>query len=709
MRRGANMAKSLVLAEKPSVARDIAGVLKCTQKRNGYIEGSRYVITWALGHLVTLAEPEAYGEQYKTWKIEDLPMLPEPMRLSVIKETGKQFQTVKMQMSRDDIGEIIIATDAGREGELVARWIIEKAHIRKPIKRLWISSVTDRAILEGFSKLKDGKDYEDLYQSAVARSEADWYVGINATRALTCKFNAQLSCGRVQSPTLAMIACREQEIRNFVPKSYYGITASAPGLVLLWRDKKTGEYRTFDQAYGEFVYKKLLGKDAIVTKVDKSEKKQPAPLPYNLTELQKDANIRFSFSAKETLSIMQSLYETHKLLTYPRTDSRYLTSDIVETLNERIAACSNGIYVPMGAKVRNLTMSANLSFVDNSKVSDHHAIIPTEQRVTLDRLNMEERKVYDLVIRRFFAMLYPSYRYEQTSIEAVIGDETFIARGKRILSPGWKELYSRESEEEEFENELSSQIIPAVSKGDTLRISLFTPTSGKTKPPSRFTEATLLSAMENPAHFMEGENHSLIKTIEETGGLGTVATRADIIEKLINTYLVEKKGKELWITQKGEQLLTLVPEDLKSPALTAVWEQKLALIAKGKIKKDVFLSDMKRYASNIIGEIRNSTAVFKHQNVSGKRCPTCGKYMLEVKDKRGGLYVCQDRECGYRERILGPKATAISDKKTQKQGGLSKKEIRYFLKDQETSGTNLQNTALADALKSLKNKNDPQP
>jgi len=701
------MAKTLVLAEKPSVARDIARVMGCSQKGNGFLEGSRYVVTWALGHLVTLADPDAYGPQYKTWKMEDLPLLPTEMKLVVIKETGRQFQVVKTQMMRGDVSEIVIATDAGREGELVARWIIEKVHVRKPIKRLWISSVTDRAIQEGFARLRDGRDYENLYHSAVARSEADWYVGINATRALTCKFNAQLSCGRVQSPTLAMIAHREEEIRHFVPKSYYGISAKTHGVTLIWRDKKTKEYRTFDEAYRLSVLKGLTDKTATVVGVEKTEKKTFPPLLYNLTELQKDANARFSFSAKDTLSIMQSLYETHKLLTYPRTDSRYLSADIVDTIRERINACGVGIYAPLGARVRNLCIGSNAFFVDDTKVTDHHAIIPTEQKVYLDKLSLEERKIYDLVIRRFFAVLLPPFEYEQTAVEARINGETFIARGKRVLKAGWKEIYGHFDDEDPDEEGLAVQILPEIRKGDRLTLDAIFETTGTTKPPARFTEATLLAAMENPARWLEGEKKDLAKTLGETGGLGTVATRADIIEKLINTFLIEKEGRELPITSKGEQLLNLVPKELKSPALTAVWEQKLALIAKGTLNKDSFVADMKRYASEIVKEIKNSEAVFKHQNLSGKRCPTCGKNLLLVKDKRGSLYLCEDRVCGYRERILSPKKVAFEDRKTEKQGGLSKKEIRQYLQSQEKSDNQPHNTALAEALKRFQESEKP--
>jgi len=699
------MSKTVVLAEKPSVGRDIARVLKCTNKGNGYLEGNKFIVTWALGHLVTLADPEAYGDRYKSWKIEDLPIIPSEMKLTVIKQTGKQYQAVKQQLSRKDVTEIIIATDAGREGELVARWIIEKSKVKKPLKRLWISSVTDKAITEGFQMLKDGRAYENLYKSAVARSEADWIVGINATRALTVKYNAQLSCGRVQSPTLAIIALREEEIKAFSPRDFFGITAYTGAFKLIWQDRKTKDIKTFDREYRDMVLRSVQKKEALAVKTEKSHKKKNAPLLYNLTELQRDANIRYSFSAKDTLSIMQRLYENYKILTYPRTDSRYLSTDIVGTLKDRIDACGTGPYRSFALKAKKMPVSTNSYFVDNTKISDHHAIIPTEQKAVPEDLNSEERKIYDLVVRRFLSVFFPPFEYEQTTVFAEIGGETFVAKGKITIAKGWKEIYSTGYEEEdELEDGLSDQELPNIKKGESIKVSSVSETSGKTKPPARFNEASLLSAMENPGKYMESKDRDLIKTLGETGGLGTVATRADIIEKLFNSFLVEKNGREIFITSKGEQLLNLVPEDLKSPELTAVWEQKLGKIAEGKLNMDSFVSEMKKYAIAAVNEIKNSSKTFTHTNLSTKRCPTCGKALLEVKGKKGEFLVCQDRECGYRERVLSKKELFYDETKQKKQGGLSKKEIHSFLKDQDRSNEKLKNTALADALSKIKDR-----
>ncbi|MDC7976347.1 DNA topoisomerase III [Bacillus sp. BLCC-B18] len=645
------MAKSVVIAEKPSVARDIARVLKCDKKGNGYLEGSKYIVTWALGHLVTLADSESYDVKYKKWNLEDLPMLPERLKLTVIKQTGKQFNAVKSQLLRKDVNDIIVATDAGREGELVARWIIDKVRVNKPIKRLWISSVTDKAIKDGFANLKPGKAYDNLYASAVARSEADWYIGLNATRALTTRFNAQLNCGRVQTPTVAMIANREDEIKNFKAQTYYGIEAqTADRLKLTWQDAN-GNSRSFNKEKIDGIVKGLDKHNATVVEIDKKQKKSFSPGLYDLTELQRDANKKFGYSAKETLNIMQKLYEQHKVLTYPRTDSRYISSDIVGTLPERLKACGVGEYRPLAHKVLQKPIKANKSFVDDSKVSDHHAIIPTEGYVNFSAFTDKERKIYDLVVKRFLAVLFPAFEYEQLTLRTKVGNETFIARGKTILHAGWKEVYENRFEDDDVMDDVKEQLLPRIEKGDTLTVKLIMQTSGQTKAPARFNEATLLSAMENPTKYMDTQNKQLADTLKSTGGLGTVATRADIIDKLFNSFLIEKRGKDIHITSKGRQLLDLVPEELKSPTLTGEWEQKLEAIAKGKLKKEVFISEMKNYTKEIVSEIKSSDKKYKHDNISTKSCPDCGKPMLEVNGKKGKMLVCQDRECGHRKNV----------------------------------------------------------
>ncbi|MBU5253115.1 DNA topoisomerase III [Lysinibacillus sp. A4] len=646
------MSKIAVLAEKPSVARDIARVLKCNKKGNGYLEGDKYIVTWALGHLVTLADPESYDIKYKTWDLESLPMLPEKLKLSVIKQTGKQYNAVKHVLERSDVSSCIIGTDSGREGELVARWILEKLKYKKPIQRLWISSVTDKAIKEGFANLKPGKNYDNLYHAAVARSEADWYIGLNATRALTTRFNAQLNCGRVQTPVVAMVAAREDEIKHFKPQTYYGIEAQTNDkLKLTWQDAK-GNSRSFDKDKIDTIVKKVSNDNAKVVEIERKPKKTFAPGLYDLTELQRDANKIFGYSAKETLNIMQKLYEQHKVLTYPRTDSRFISSDIVNTLPERLKACGVGEYRSLSNKVLTKPIKVTKAFVDDSKVSDHHAIIPTEERVNFANFNDKERKIYDLVVKRFLAVFYPAHEFEQLTLRAKIGNESFIARGKTIVTAGWKEVYENRFDDEENQDDLKEQVFPRIENGATLEVRLIAQTSGQTKPPARFTEATLLSAMENPTKYLQTNDKQLADTLKSTGGLGTVATRADIIDKLFNSFMIEQRGgKDIYITSKGRQLLDLVPEELRSPATTAEWEQKLELIAKGKMKKEVFINEMKKHTQKIVAEIKASDKKYKHDNISTKSCPDCGKPMLEVNGKKGKMLVCQDRECGHKKNV----------------------------------------------------------
>ena len=730
--------KSLVIAEKPSVARDIARVLGANQKNGGILEGKNYVVTWALGHLVTLADPEEYDRKYEKWEMATLPMLPKEMKLVVIRQTGRQFSVVKTQLFRKDIGEIIIATDAGREGELVARWILEKAGCHKPIKRLWISSVTDKAIKEGFANLKDGHDYDNLYRAAVARAEADWLVGMNGTRALTCKYNAQLSCGRVQTPTLAMIAKREEEIRKFVPKEYYGISLETQDVKWTWRDEKTKSFRTFSRERAEQIKGRLENAALEITSVEKKAKKTMAPGLYDLTTLQREANLKYGFSAKETLNIMQRLYENHKVLTYPRTDSRYIGKDIVPTIKERLKACGIGPYRKLAGALMNKPVQVNGSFVDDKRVSDHHAIIPTEQFVQLDHMTNEERKIYDMVVRRFLAVLYPASQYEQVTMEAKAAGETFAASGKVIKSMGWKEVYEGGADDDledeaDDEKKLKDQRLPEMKTGTRLKILKTSLNTGKTKPPARFTEATLLAAMENPVKFMETRDKEAVKTLGETGGLGTVATRADIIEKLFHSFMMEKKGNEIHITSKAKQLLELVPEDLKKPELTADWEMKLSQIAKGRIRQGDFLHQIRDYTCEIVDEIKNGEGTFRHDNLTNKVCPQCGKKLLAVNGKNSKMLVCQDRECGYRETIsrttnarcpkchkrmemyvkgkeemfvcqcgYKEKLSAFQARRQKEGAGVGKRDVQNYLRRQQKEVHEPVNNAFAQALSGIK-------
>ena len=735
--------KSLVIAEKPSVGRDIARVLGCKQGGNGYLEGKDYVVTWALGHLVELADPESYGEQWKVWKMETLPMLPERLDIQVIKKTGKQYQVVKTQMYRKDINEIIIATDAGREGELVARWIIKKSGVKKPMKRLWISSVTDKAIRQGFSNLKDASAYQKLYEAAVARAEADWLVGLNATRALTVKHNAQLSCGRVQTPTLAMIAAREKEIKSFRPKEYYSLKVTGNKVSWNWKSKENNSTTTFSKEKIKEVLEQVKNNTGVVEEVKEKHQKSYAPQLYDLTSLQQDANRIYGFSAKQTLDYMQRLYEHYKVVTYPRTDSRYLTADIVDTIPERLKACRGGIYTSICGRLLKTPIKGNKSFVDDKKVSDHHAIIPTEQGINLSELEYGERKIYELVISRFLAVLLPPCEYRQTEVTASCNGEYFSIKGKVIEKMGWQELKDLKQEGDIFQEDTEpgngygaeeiAGSIPEFTKGQKILFGDGKISEGKTKPPVPFTEATLLAAMENPVKYMEQADKSLKKTLGETGGLGTVATRADIIEKLFNSFMIEKREQYIHLTSKGRQVLDLAPKGLTSPELTARWEQELADIAKGKAKKKDFEAEIRNYTATIVKDIKASSKTYRHDNLTGKKCPECGKLMLEVNHKNGRMLVCQDRECGYRKmlskvtnarcpqchkkmELVGEgekrsftcvcgyreKLSAFEKRKKENGGGVSKKDVSRYMEKMKKEAREPVNNAFADAFAKLK-------
>ena len=639
--------KSLVIAEKPSVARDMARVLRCNAKGRGCLEGGAYVITWAMGHLVSLKDPEGYDKRYKSWELDHLPIVPKKAEFMVMPKTAHQYKAIKDLIHRKDVKDIIIATDAGREGELVARLILELAGNKKPIKRLWISSVTDKAILDGFKSLKDGKAYVPLYHSALARAQSDWLVGINATRALTTKHNAQLSCGRVQTPTLAMVAKKEDEVRAFKPKDFYTIKISAGGADFIWQDKKSSSHRIFDKSEADKILADIKGKSAKIVEVQKKRSKEVERGLYDLTLLQRDANRLYNFSPKDTLDLAQALYERHKVLTYPRTDSMFLSTDIVPTIKDRLKAIRFGPFKKFASDILGAGVKVNTTFVDNSKVSDHHAIIPTEEAVEPSNLTDREMKIYQLIIKRFLACLMPPFEYDAINVSADLAGHKFIAKGKTVINAGFKEVYGLKVSDD-GDDDVKEQILPEFSRGQVLQPSRQTAVKGQTSPPPYFTEGTLVYAMENPKAYASGE---YAKTLGETGGLGTVATRADIVEKLFESFYMEKRGNHIFTTGKGRQVLKLAPQDLRSPDLTAIWEQKLMSIAKGKLRKEDFLSEIEGYTRKIITEIKSSEVVFKHDNITGKRCPDCDKFLLEVSGKKGKMLVCQDRECGHRKSI----------------------------------------------------------
>ncbi|WP_304942598.1 DNA topoisomerase III [Vallitalea guaymasensis] len=717
------MGKTLVLAEKPSVGREIGRVLSCKRKSDGALYGDKYVVTWALGHLVTLANPESYHERYKSWNMNDLPMLPEKMKLVVIKKTSRQFNVVKNLMNSKDITEIVIATDAGREGELVARWIIEKARVKKPIKRLWISSQTDKAIKDGFKNLKDGKAYWNLYRSAFARSKADWYVGLNLTRALTCKHNVQLSAGRVQTPTLNMIVQREEEINKFVPAKFWEIKCLAKNVEfnLLGKD---GNSRIFNKEKRDSLLDKLKNEDGVVKSVEEKIKKINAPYAYDLTTLQIDANNKYGFSAKRTLQIMQQLYEHHKAVTYPRTDSKYISKDIVPTLKERLETITSSSYKGFARGLLRAKLNITNRFVDDKKVTDHHAIIPTEQTVFLNDLSSDERKIYDLIVKRFLEVLSKPCEYKEIKVKLSVKDELFNVTYKNIINQGWKQIGS---DNEDIKNE---QI--KFKKDDKVKIDKVFYNEGSTKPPSRYTEALLLADMENPKRFVK--ESKMKETLSSVGGIGTVATRADIIEKLYNTYYIENKDGKIHPTSKGKQLVELVPEDIKSPILTAKWEMELTGISKGNVKEIKFTENIKNYTKELVEIVKKDNVTFKHDNITGEKCPDCGSNLLKVNNKQGEMLVCKDRECGYKRMLnratnarcpechkkmimvgegdkkmficnncgFKEKLTSWNKKKEGKSNQMNKKQVKNYMNKMKKDADKPLNNAFADSLSKFK-------
>ena len=622
--------KSVVLCEKPSVARDIARNLGAKNNKNGCLEGDKYIVTWALGHLVTLQTPDKYKE-FSNVSLENLPMIPKYMKTEIIKKTFKQYKIIETAVNRKDVNEVIIATDAGREGELVARYILEKANCKKKVKRLWISSVTDKAIKDGFRSLKDGNDYLGLYYSGVARANADWLVGINASRALTLKYNASLNCGRVQTPTLQMVFEREEKIKNFKPREYYTFEAVVDGIRFNCGES---EYNfTNAEKFVSDNKNKTINFDKVEVKIKTSI---PKPL-YNLTDIQQAASALFGLSPKQTLNIIQRLYESHKVLTYPRTDSRYLTTDMKNTLADRLRAIG-GDYKEITAKLLREKDFNTKRIINNSKVSDHHAIIPTEQKPNYMSLSDTELKIYNLVVKRFLENLLPDYKYEETSYSFKLDNKVFTAKSAKVIQLGFKELSRSEIEDKK---------ISFSTKEFSLDSLLYN--KKQTTPPSYYTEGSLIYAMENPFEFVDDDNER--KILKQTNGIGTVATRADILEKLFtNDYLVLDNGR-IKTTNKAKQLLNLVPKNLKSPSLTATWEKQLDNIAKNKLSKDKFLKDIKDYTRECILEIKDSQDKFKHDNISGKKCEECGSYMLEVDKKGTKMLKCSSPTCRNRKVI----------------------------------------------------------
>ncbi|PNZ69135.1 DNA topoisomerase III [Staphylococcus croceilyticus] len=709
--------KSLILAEKPSVARDIAEALNIKGKRNGFIENERYIVTWALGHLVTNAQPEHYDKAYKEWKLEDLPIIPKRMQTIVIGKTSKQFKTVKSLILQNEVKDIIIATDAGREGELVARLILDKVRNKKPIKRLWISSVTKKAIQQGFKHLKDGRAYNDLYRAALARSEADWIVGINATRALTTKYDAQLSLGRVQTPTIQLVHSRQQDINHFKPQKYYTLGVQVNGITFQLKTDKRIVNRDEIDTIAEKVKHAQGHIEYVESKVKKS---YPRPL-YNLTDLQQEAYQRFKMGPKETLNTIQNLYERHKILTYPRTDSNYLSEDMADTIKERLQALLATDYKDNIRPLINKSYSPKMRIFNNQKVSDHHAIIPTEVRPDMQNLSNREEKVYLMVAERFLESLMMPHEYEAVKVKLDVNNYTFEFNDKVTRQLGFKALRNDSNHQVQ---ELHFQ------KGETYKIQNIKVNEHETTPPEYFNEGTLLKAMENPQNYIQLNNKKHANTLKQTGGIGTVATRADIIEKLFNINAIESRDGKIKVTSKGKQILELAPQELTSPLLTAEWEEKLLMIEKGKYNAQQFINEMKGFTKDIVNKIKNSEQKYKHDNLTTTECPTCGKFMIKVKTKNGQMLVCQDPSCNTKKNVqrktnarcpnckkkmtlFGRGKDAVyrcvcghtetqahmdQRLKNKASGKVSKKDMKKYMNKDET----IDNNPFKDALKNLK-------
>ena len=676
------MGKVLVIAEKPSVARDYAKVLGCKEKGEGCLIGESYVVTWAVGHLIELCEPEAYDPRYKRWNYQDLPIIPQSIQLQVIRGANKQFTIVKKWMNSKEIDRIICGTDSGREGELIFRYIYQVAKCKKPFDRLWVSSMTEEAITKGFATLKDGHAYDNLYESARCRSEADWLVGINGSRAYTLQYDVLLSIGRVQTPTLAMIVKRQKEIDEFVPKDYYEVRLDhekgkkfsslwyQPGADGKGRDTHIDEAGRAQQILDTAI----TAGNAIVQDIIKNKKKQQPPLLYDLTELQRDGNRKYGYSASKVLSIAQNLYEKHKLLTYPRTDSRYLSEDMKDTVRSTLHA----INIPefhsalMGIGQLNFTKR----IIDNSKITDHHAIIPTPKRPDLSKLSEEEARIYRLVAWRLIEAFYPAYEYEMTEVTLEAGGEHFLAKGKIVTQIGFMAL-RQEKEKGESEEQL-----PELTKGEALPILGGKVEKKQTQPPKPFTEATLLTAMEYAGKYIEEET---LKEQMDKLSLGTPATRASIIERLLKVRYIQRKGKALIPTEKGKDLIGILPEQLKSPEMTGKWEKALDKIYQGDMQPQRFMQSIYRYVQFIVGAAADDKQVHfekEEYKKKGRRaakkeassalgsCPICGNGQIYKNSKS---YYCS----GWRK---GCKFTVWLDSLDRYGVHLSDEHMTHLLK-----------------------------
>lgn len=591
-------------------------MLGATKKTKNYIEGDKYIVTWALGHLLGLKMPEDYNKDWAEWNMNTLPMIPERVGIKPLPKTRPQLKAISQLANRKDVSEAIIATDAGREGELVARWILQYVKFKKPVKRLWISSQTDKAIKQGFKQLRPSKEYDNLYYSAVARAEADWLVGLNVTRALTVKYKDSLSAGRVQTPTLSMVRQQEEVIEKFRPETYFTLDAEYDGVIGHLQLKNPRQYKE-RQALEDLVAS-FDGKSLMVEEIQVKEKTEHAPLPYDLTEIQREANQRYQYSAKKTLSIIQRLYETHKIVTYPRTDSKHLTTDMKSTMKERLTAVTQMSPELVKRLVKDGAVVKQQKVFQNAKVTDHHGLIPTEQSARLEKLDNDELKIYRMIVERFLGLFLPPYKVSIETITAKVDQSAFVFKQQRVLETGWKQSEETAKQSVVFKKGAAIKAVYKINKQ-------------LTTPPNPLSEGTLLGKM---------EKHNL----------GTPATRAEIIEKLISSDLIERQTNRLVVTAKGKQLLQLVNPSLVTPELTQQWELSLEKIANGDLKHQVFIKDIEKETTRLVKEIKMSEEKYVDHSLTNKTCPDCGSQLKEKNTRDGKIYVCSSETCHYKRR-----------------------------------------------------------
>jgi DNA topoisomerase III len=652
------MPKTLVIAEKPSVGRDLTRVLPGPfTKHEGYLEGPDHTVTWAVGHLVQLADPDEYDDRFKKWRMADLPIVPDRFKLVVRDERSKkQMTVVKRQLDNDDVELVVNACDAGREGELIFAYLYEKAGSKKPVQRLWLNSMTTEAIRQAFGDLRPGAELATLEAAARSRSEADWIVGMNATRAATIRlrssFDGAVSLGRVQTPTLAILARREQEIRDFVPEPYWVVDAVFDPV----EDKpRVYEGRYHDGANprvktGEAartIVEAVRGQVGEITKLDKSERKERPELLYDLTSLQRHANRRYGFTARRTLAAAQRLYEEHKALTYPRTNSRFLTSDMIPEIKPIAQLVgSQSEYAKASQYVVGLDKLPLGRVINDAKVTDHHAIIPTRaERHPVDKMSDDDRRIYDLVVRRFLAIFHPDAVFENTRVETTVAEHVFRTRGKVLLVAGWRAVYGELPDAEQSDDdEGREQQLPKLVHGERADVREVSDEQKETKPPARYNDNSLLGAMETAGKLVDDEE---LREAMKESGIGTPATRAAIIERLIQVGYVERDGRSMVVTEKGLNVIRLLGEHvLTSPNLTGDWERRLALIETGADSREAFMGDIVRFTEDTVGELDRNLKDVRIPRANLGPCPVCGR---DINENRKG-YSCWSRDdpgCGF--------------------------------------------------------------